>query len=377
MLVGVVTPAAMMLLVGSANGIWVVGAGDASRRHQVARAFRREGIVAIGPSGSIEDIEKEAARREQAAGHKLRLKEPGMLRRFRDEAKHGDIVILRGGQREIFDVGLIGPYGHDAGLGVASWDLGHVRSANWIGLEPNELRDLESHVAEAFWSGRFARLGHGQAVLAQEVRRLVADSNVKPPIDGPELTRVLGPDEFVSLVEEFATTDGIDHAQLVEAVEVAQSFGAGEGEYHRLEADSIAMVLVPLFMSLGIELSRIRVEVPIGWLGAKPGAPAKRVDLVIFKTADVSEPMLFVEVKRRWNGLDWARNQMDEYLDLTGHAQLPNLVTDGSEFELRNMTGPTTQEQAEPTLDASLQWLTESSATSLAGIADYLAVPRP
>jgi hypothetical protein len=365
--------------------IWVIGAGDSGRRHQVARVFGREGIVAIGPSRGIQEIEDEIARKESGLGRKLRSKVPGALRRFAgdwdDGVKRGHFVILRSGTREVLDIGVLGGYCHDEDLGIAAWDLGHVRSVTWAGLstEPEECRKLEGSMNGAFPHLRFSRLSEAQGALRAMVEELVADRDLQPPSGRPTKTHRKVPGEFVEMVYQATSSAEINNPQLKETIDVARSFGDGEGEYRRLEADSVAMVLVPLFNSLGVELPRIRVEVPIRNLaeGEVPAKkiPAKRVDLVVFETEGIEKPILFAEVKRRWNGLDWAASQMDEYLRLMGREGSPNLITDGSEFEIRNIPESAAQRTEDSRREMSLQWLTEGGAGVLARLADYLKRP--
>jgi hypothetical protein len=361
-------------------GIWVVGAGDSGRRHQVARAFRREGIVAIGPSQAIEQIEDEVARKEREIGRKLRAKVPGMLRRFAGHedngVEKGDIVILKNGITKIWDIGVLGDYKRDKNLGIAAWDLGHVRTANWAELKNDQCRRLERSMSKAFPRARFSQLSSGQETLRKEVERLVAEHNLQAPPTGPKLTHCLKPKEFVPEVKKAAPDAQINSSQLNQTLDVAKSFGTGEGEYRRLEADSVAMVLVPLLNSLGVELPRIRVEVPIGVLALAEGKkPAKRVDLVVFASGGIEEPILFVEVKRRWAGLDWASLQMDEYLRLMGREGAPTLITDGSEIQVGNIQNSPRKGSKPGFEDMSLEWLTEAGARLLARLADHLQRP--
>jgi hypothetical protein len=355
--------------------VWVVGSGDASRRAQTAQKFRELKVCAIGPARTWEDVVAGIREQEAKAGKKLGSREPGMIARFSKEgegqARPGNIVVLRGGLREVVDVGVLGPYAFDEGLGVAAWDLGHVRSTEWLCIDDEERERLTGLLEKRLPQLRFARLSYEQERLRRAVQELVETKGTEQPTWKPEPTERLGVCEFCMKVRERCSGgDRIDIDRLVEAVENADSFGSGRHDYHRLEADTMAMVVVPLLGALGTDLRHVRVEVPIRKLGADPAGRARRIDAVVFEAGNIDKPILLVEAKRRWGGLDPARRQMVEYLDQIEQPGMANLITDGSEFEIEHIEGLPGEATS---LKVSLFFRTDEGATALARLSDHLS----
>jgi hypothetical protein len=346
--------------------VWVVASGNASRRDAVERFFREAEICAIGPGRPADDPG-------------LKPREAGMLREFQS-IKPGDVVLLSGGVDEIRSVGVAGEPTTDFGIAIASWDLGHVVPVNWLDARNHSKRasacldDLEeARDGRRLPIARFARLGNerlrsaAMEVVSSARMKPPRSSRMKPPRSSYRAVEAISSPKCARLAREVCPL--IDSKALAEVLEEAGNFGTDT--YPRLEADTVAMIIVPLLRALGVSSERIRVEVPIGWIGA--GGPsrgtssAKRVDVVVFDDATTARPRALVEAKRRWQGLDDAKRQVDDYAHALGQARPPGLiVTDGAELEFEF------SEERERR-HANLSWRTRDLAEALADLAAHLA----
>jgi hypothetical protein len=350
--------------------VWVLGSGEQGRRLGIARRFRKEGIAAIGPSKPWEEVKSDGESHRATA-----------IRRFKEEVEIEDAVILRSGMREILDLGILGEYGHQTNRGITGWDLGHVRRVHWLEVKEDELRDLESlreNANKNFGWDSFLPLNGAFGDLEEKVKHLVRgrdfDQSLKTPPQEPESIEF--EDLKYGVNSQVQEKSDLDLDDLEEILNEAKGFGQEENGYGRLEADTIAMVLVPLIQALGCDYKNIRVEVPLKVL-AGDEAGGKRVDLVILEGGDTSKPRLLIEAKKRWSGLDWAAAQLDDYVasvERKVEGPVPSIVTDGAEFEVRNLPDldPGLEEEDDPDpVYFSLRWPDQVAVDALTALANY------
>jgi hypothetical protein len=109
--------------------IWQISAGDGTNKNYVKLCLQK-GVVVYGPGkyGAWPDCERPML----ADGRKAM--QAGIIRRFAEDVKPGDIVVLRTGTRHIYGVGeIVGKYGHsEIFSNVQGWDLQHFRRVRWL-----------------------------------------------------------------------------------------------------------------------------------------------------------------------------------------------------------------------------------------------------
>ena len=332
--------------------VWVAACGDTSRRYRVEETFRKRKICAIGPAINVD---------AESNNEELSVLEHNMIQRFKDTARDGDIVILRAGLREIRSVGVMGDYEFDQDLGIAAWNLAHVRPTSWLQDDTetgDEMQKLSNALSKGFPRLRFSELAWHQNKIKDRAIKLVDDRGLKSPGGGYEPLSLMSAEEFVA---------GLPR-ELLEVVNASEPFGVRD--YTRLEADPVAMIIVPFLMALGVPRKYIRVEVPLGKLPiVGEGKVQKRVDVVVFGDETLDKPLLIIEAKRRWEGLGPAREQVLDYaahIDSDRKKNLWWMTTDGSEIEFGDF-----QDEARHNL--SMHSRTKEGSAALKQLSDHIA----
>ena len=284
-----------------------------------------------------------------------------MIQRFKDPERDGDVVILRAGLHEIRSVGVMGEYEFDSDLGIAAWDLAHVRATRWLPDDEaakHEMQELSKGLSKGFPRLRFSELAWHQNKIKDEAIGLVDKRELKSPGGDYEPLSPMSAEEFVAGFPP----------QLLEVVNSSEPFGVRY--YTRLEADTVAMIIVPLLVALGVPRKHIRVEVPLSELqldGSKK--VQKRVDVVVFGDETLDKPLLLIEAKRRWEGLGPAHDQVLDYaahIDSDRKKNLWWMTTDGSEIEFGDG-------QQEDRHNLSMRWRTEEGSAALKRLSEHIA----
>ena len=109
--------------------IWQVAAGNGKDTHYAKRCLD-EDVIIFGPGryGAWPDCEI------PMRGNGWTATKAGIIRRFAEDIKPGDIVVLRVGTQQVFGVGeVVGKYGFsDQFSNVQGWDLQHYRRVRWL-----------------------------------------------------------------------------------------------------------------------------------------------------------------------------------------------------------------------------------------------------
>jgi len=143
--------------------VWQIGGGSTGR--SCAKVFLKYGVGLIGPGDP--GPWKGNYRKDRSTRH---------IRQFADEAKKGDIIILRQGRSKILAVGIIASdYQYlDQFEDVDGWDLQHARRVRWFAL--SEPYDFKAPIFGAT-PGRFS--GVAKSAVIDFARSIIAS----PPSD--------------------------------------------------------------------------------------------------------------------------------------------------------------------------------------------------
>ena len=109
--------------------IWQIAAGNGTETHY-AKFCLEQNVVMFGPG-----------RYGAWPGCKMPMltggwtsTKAGIIKRFAEDIKHDDIVVLRVGTQKVYGVGkIVGKYGFSERFSdVQGWDLQHFRQVSWL-----------------------------------------------------------------------------------------------------------------------------------------------------------------------------------------------------------------------------------------------------
>lgn len=301
--------------------VWQVSGGATDRPY--ADLFVRYGVALIGP-GEAGPWNPDRPIPDSV----------GLVRRFAQEVQVGDLVLLRTGLDTVTAVGLVAseyqylePFDD-----VRGWDLRHGRRVRWgllseeyrfdrpvFGANPPRISRVQNPEAADF-ARRFVSSGltHWQEAALPNL------PSAEPPLDEvPEKLRGI-----VGLAHDLAGLYG-DQKSLGDTP---------------AETEMVAHFVVPFLRALDWRPEQIAVE----W---------RRIDVALFDSLPrTPESCRFViEAKRLGTGLEGARGQAQEYVELLGVVR-DVVVTDGFRYRAFD-----SQENFEPIAYANLINLKESA----------------
>ncbi len=109
--------------------IWQVAAGNGSSTHYADKCLA-QGVIVVGPGhcGAWPHCEP-CLRQDGVSSRRI-----GIVKRFAETMKSGDIVVLRVGTQHVYGVGeLVGGYSWSNDFGnMDGWDLQHFRRVRWL-----------------------------------------------------------------------------------------------------------------------------------------------------------------------------------------------------------------------------------------------------
>lgn len=116
------------------KNVWQVAAGNGHKNY--AEQCLAQNVIFIGPGhyGVWPECEQDM-REDGISGRRI-----GIVRRFAEDMKTGDIVVLRVGTQQVYGVGEVaGSYGwSEAYKNVQGWDLQHFRRVRWLWHQTGE-----------------------------------------------------------------------------------------------------------------------------------------------------------------------------------------------------------------------------------------------
>ncbi len=278
--------------------VWQVSAGPTKRRY--SDVLLRHGVALIGPGNT-------GPWRPGRADDEF---DGSTIRRFAEEARAGDAVVMRVGTSGITAVGLFaGEYEHLPQFDdVYGWDLQHARRVRWCPLP----EDYE--IGASVFGGMPARFSAvGGAEVLDYVERFLKSPPTGwqaaplPPLPSPE-PMLNEPPAAVS-----------DLVALANDVHELYWSDAHFGERPR-EDELLVHFIVPLLMRLGWPPELIAVK----WRNA---------DVTVFRALPrtPANVHLLFEAKRLGDGIEFALDQARSYLDAFG-VVCDVIVTDGIRY---------------------------------------------
>jgi hypothetical protein len=280
--------------------VWQVSGGPPVRGY--SDVLLRYGVALIGPG--------DAGRWE--SGRSDDDFEGSFVRRFAEELKEGDVIVLRTGLSVINAIGLVSDVYQYANVfdDVNGWDLQHTRRVRWCVLPT-------PHTFGSFAFGanppRCARVWNKEVVdFAERFLRSPPtywQTAALPelPHEEPPLDQV--PDALQGIVAQAA--------DLVPLLQDGHAFGE-----HPSEDELIAHFVVPFLRALGWPPERIAVQ----W---------RHIDVAVFRGLPRTPENchLVIEAKRLGAGVEGALEQAKGYVAALGHSR-DVIVTDGIRYRM-------------------------------------------
>jgi hypothetical protein len=296
--------------------IWQQAAGNTDRNYSDL-CFRWD-IILNGPghTGPWPNCE-DSMRSEVTASRKITD-----LRRFAEEMKVGDLVVLRIGTATVLGVGQIdGPYEWRDEFGdIDGWDLQHTRRVRWIWRDQNNSQMFGTYALKL--GDTTQKLNDG--VVKDWLRSLSVShaSFTRPLADMPPRGEVCDID--VTQISEFLFDHGVASASITTLLNEIGELTRIAKWYQRSdmpsEHETVAYLVVPLLRALGWTPQRMAVE----W---------NRVDVALFERLPRGDTTLrvVVEVKKMDNSCLTAVPQAMSYAQ--GKTACHRLiVTDGLRY---------------------------------------------
>ena len=317
--------------------VWQQAAGDTDRDY--SEICVRWGVILNGPGGKGPWPDCEKPLRED----KWSAKKMTDLRRFAEEMKAGDIVVLRLGTAKVLAVGeIVGDYSHHEQFGdVDGWTLQHVRRVRWLWSDLKTPKEFEKYALKQ--GDTTQRLNEGGVfewlkTLRIESEKFAATLPELPPL---ATTEKLGIEEISDFLFDKGVASASISSLLIEIGELiriakwyqrptpssaqeqsADPDGAGIQRPDTLpsEHETVTYLVVPLLRALG-------------WTPQKMAVEWKHVDVALFSQLPRGDKSLrvVVEAKKMDNSCLSAKSQAMAYAD--GKPDCHRLiVTDGLRY---------------------------------------------
>lgn len=296
--------------------VWQQACGDTDRNY--ADVCLNWGVILNGPGnpGPWPDC-AQVLREDGWSARKITG-----LRRFTEEMKDGDLVVLRLGTGKVLGVGeLVGEYQwHDAFGDIDGWDLQHVRRVNWFwkyGKEPKTFPTYELKLGDT--TQKLNSNNVLEWIQTLENAEKTIKSNLRElPLSGSSVDTALT-DVSEHLFDHGVASHSITTLlkEIGELIRIAKWYQRAKSMPS--ESETIAYLVVPLFRALGWSPQHMAVE----W---------NRVDVALFNELprDSQSLRAVVEVKKMDKSCLTAFDQALSYAIENKCLQI--IVTDGLRY---------------------------------------------
>jgi hypothetical protein len=244
------------------------------------------------------------------------------LKRFSEEMKDGDLVVLRLGTATVLAVGqIVGAYQWHEGYGdIDGWDLQHVRRVRWLWKDLGSPKVFDTYGLKL--GDTTQRLNDGPVTQWLSSLAISEDAFKRPLAVLPDS---LQRNEIsISEISEFLFDHGVASASITNLVNEIGELSRIAKWYQRSgmpsEHETVAYLVVPLLRALGWTPQRMAVE----W---------NHIDVALFERLPRSDQSLqvVVEAKKMNNSCLSAQSQAVAYAN--GKAGCHRLiVTDGLRY---------------------------------------------
>jgi len=293
--------------------IWQQAAGDTNRN--CADTCLNWGVILNGPGYTGHwSTGEEKLRNDGWSSRKLTD-----LRRFAEEMKPGDLVVLRLGTSEVRGVGeIVGDYGWSDAFGdIDGWDLQHVRRVRWFWRFGDSDQAFKTFAMKQ--GDTTQRLGPGAVFdWAQSLTTTAAKAALPklPQVDESQF-KLDELSEF--LFDQGVASGSIDNLlkEIDELVRIAKWYKKFDNPS---ESETVAYLVVPLLRALGWTPQKMAIE----WKG---------VDVALFNNLPRSDESLsvVVEAKKKDSSCLTAVSQAQSYAEVRPSCHRL-VVTDGIRF---------------------------------------------
>lgn len=313
--------------------IWQVGSGTGGRK--LAPRFIRYGVALIGPG--------------EQGDYQTCSYEDNFVKRFAEEVRPGDYVVLRSGRRTVEAIGIVAESGiappldatHEASPSYLyleqfgdedGWDLQHAHRVHWLPIQHHLEADVFGTVPPRF-----------SETHSEEVRRFVEDHIGQVDTSQPweEL-----PDRKPQLRDEEIATElfdaGLSRRSVDDTCQVIRQIQRlckwyWDKDEAPGENETLTYMVAPLLLALGWSEQQVAIE----W---------NQMDLVLFRELprERENCCLVVETKPLGSALRGAVRQARDYVRSKGLTTCKwCLATDGVKYRLVAATEG--EDQEEPT----------------------------
>ena len=305
--------------------IWQQAAGDTDRDY--SQKCLEWDVILNGPGdkGRWPDCEK-SLRDDKRSAKKITD-----IRRFAEEMKDGDLIVLRIGTSKVLAVGqVVGAYEWNDEFGdIDGWRLQHIRRVCWL------WRDNNPKVFDTYdlkLGDTTQKLSEGKGPVRDWLSTLSIpdDALSQPLVKLPE--SIEKNDITVGEISEFLFDKGVESAsirdllnEIGELTRIAKWYQRTE-DNKPSEHETVAYLVVPLLRALGWTPQRMAVE----W---------NHVDLALFEKLPRSNENLrvVVEAKKMENSCLKAKDQAEAYTN--GRVNCHRvIVTDGLRYGVYTRT---------------------------------------
>ena len=292
--------------------IWQVAAGDGNREY--ADVFLRFGVILVGPGS-----EGEYFSNQDAYNLSDRWSYRPFIKWLAEDADSKDLVVLKrpsGTRWEIVAVGEItsGYLHRNVFCDVDGWDLQHCRKVSWR-------TPVSKTIISGLRRGTLYRVSKSEVI--DKIREVWSTGNKVSSDPIPTEPVEISVDQLVdSLMVEGLPVQNAEIIantiwRLRRVAKWYNSHGSDVGE-HEIRT----FLIVPLLISLGWAEQKIKIE----W---------NNIDVTLFDTpySNQSKPLVIIESKRLWGGLQYAPEQAMGYAQLYPTCK-QLIVSDGIRYRL-------------------------------------------
>lgn len=298
------------------RNVWQIAAGDTERNY--APLCLRWDVALMGPGsfGPWEDGALYTCEQTGSTARKL-----STIKRFCEEIKSDDVVVLRIGTSTVCGVGIVcGQTEWNDYFGdVDGWDLQHVRRVRWLWKQPKnfstydlKLGDTVQQLTSALVLDWVASLDFSDAEMARDLANLPQSNGVKY--------------DTTETIAEYLFAQGIASHSIRELTNEISELARVAKWYQSAcapsEPETVAYLVVPLLRALG-------------WTPQKMAIEWRNVDVALFRSLP-RDPMnlaAVVEAKRKDRSCLTAKSQAQGYAETHGSAVCRRLiVTDGIRY---------------------------------------------